>query len=64
VLRVTYDADTLTFVRPEGPRPGGRARGDVLVDLALRVLPVVGPPSGTPPMPTTTTTVPPAVAAG
>ncbi|QNG51499.1 hypothetical protein H6H00_25800 [Pseudonocardia petroleophila] len=44
VLMVTYDDDTLTFVLPEGPRPGDRPRGEVLVDLALRVLPVVGPP--------------------
>ncbi|WP_300017368.1 hypothetical protein [Pseudonocardia sp.] len=63
VLMVTYDDDTLAFVLPEGPRPGDRPRGDVLVDLALRVLPVVGPPSSTSQAPTTTT-VAPAVAAG
>lgn len=62
VLMVTYDDDTLTFVLPEGPRPGDRARGEVLVDLALRVLPAVGPPPSAPP--TTLTTVPSAVAAG
>lgn len=66
VLMVTYDDDTLTFVLPEGPRPGGRPRGDVLVDLALRVLPVVGPPSSAPPTPAApaSATVAPAVAAG
>lgn len=67
VLMVTFDDDTLTFVLPEGARPGDRARGDVLVDLALRVLPAVGPPgSGTPaPAPTPPpTTITPAVAAG
>ncbi len=62
VLMVTYDDDTLTFVLPEGPRPAGRPRGDVLVDLALRVLPVVGPLSVSPPVPPVT--VAPAVAAG
>jgi hypothetical protein len=66
VLMVTYDDDTLTFVLPEGPRPGDRARGEVLVDLALRVLPSVGPPGGTSaPVPTTPpSSVAPAVAAG
>lgn len=66
VLMVAYDDDTLTFVLPEGPRPGDRARGEVLVDLALRVLPSVGP-AGTTPVPAPTppsTTVAPAVAAG
>lgn len=67
VLMVTFDDDTLTFVLPEGPRPGDRDRGEVLVDLALRVLPAVGPPGGTrAPVPTTTSppAVAPAVAAG
>ncbi len=66
VLMVTYDDDALTFVLPEGPRPGDRPRGDVLVDLALRVLPVVGPPSPAPPTPAepAAATVAPAVAAG
>lgn len=66
VLMVTYDDDTLTFVLPEGPRPGDRARVDVLVDLALRVLPSVGPPGSAPaPVPTTPPdAVGPAVAAG
>lgn len=62
VLMVTYDDDTLTLVLPEGPRPAGRSRADVLVDLALRVLAVIGPPSGAPVAPATVTT--PAVAAG
>lgn len=67
VLMVTFDDDTLTFVLPEGPRPGDRARGDVLVDLALRVLPTVGPPGAGSPAPAPTTPPPsvaPAVAAG
>ncbi|MHA6783446.1 hypothetical protein ACVGOW_21010 [Pseudonocardia saturnea] len=67
VLMVTFDDDTLTFVLPEGPRPGDRPRGDVLVDLALRVLPAVGPPGAGPPAPVPTTPPPseaPAVAAG
>lgn len=65
VLMVTFDDDTLTFVLPEGPRPGGRPRGDVLVDLALRVLPVVGPPrTAEPVIPSPTSSEGPAVAAG
>lgn len=65
VLMVTFDDDTLTFVLPEGPRPGGRPRGDVLVDLALRVLPVVGPPrTAEPAVPSPTPSEGPAVAAG
>lgn len=63
VLMVTYDDDTLTLVLPEGPRPGGRTRADVLVDLALRVLPTVAPPRTAAP-PTPPTTAAPAVAAG
>lgn len=63
VLMVTFDDDTLRFVLPEGPRPGDRPRGDVLVDLALRVLPTVGPPGSAPP-PATTPPARPAVAAG
>jgi len=63
VLMVTYDDDTLTFVLPEGPRPPGRTRADVLVDLALRVLPTVGPPR-TAAAPPSSTTPAPAVAAG
>lgn len=62
VLMVVHDDDTLTFVLPEGPRPGDRPRGDVLVDLALRVLPVVGPGGAAAPAPSTTAA--PAVVAG
>jgi hypothetical protein len=40
-LLVAHGAMNLTAVLPEQPLPGGRSRGDVLVDLALRVLPVV-----------------------
>lgn len=63
VLMVTFDDDTLTFVLPEGPRPGDRPRGEVLVDLALRVLPAVGPPGGGDPV-TAGPTEDPSVAAG
>lgn len=63
VLMVTYDDDTLTFVLPEGPRPEGRTRADVLIDLALRVLPTVGPVT-TAAVPSSSSTPSPAVAAG
>jgi hypothetical protein len=63
VLMVTYDDDTLTFVLPEGPRPPGRTRADVLVDLALRVLPTVGSGSRAS-TPTSSAAPAPAVAAG
>lgn len=63
VLMVTFDDDTLTFVLPEGPHPGDRPRGEVLVDLALRVLPTVGPPGGGDPV-TVGPTEDPSVAAG
>lgn len=63
VLMVTYDDDTITMVLPEGPRPPGRSRADVLVDLALRVLPTIGPPR-TPAPADPPTTAAPAVAAG
>lgn len=64
VLMVTYDDDTLTFVLPEGPRPGGRSRGDVLVDFALRVLPAVGPAESRTAAPSPTPSPIPGVAAG
>jgi len=55
VLTVVYGSGTLTFTLPDGPLPGNRARADVLVDLALRVLPgiaatasVVASPTPTP----------------
>lgn len=64
VLMVTYDDDTITMVLPEGPRPPGRTRADVLVDLALRVLPTIGPPRGAGPSEPPPTSVTPAVAAG
>lgn len=41
VLMVAHAASNLTLVLPDQPLPGGRSRGDVLVDLALRVLPAV-----------------------
>lgn len=67
VLMVTYDDDTITLVLPEGPRPAGATRADVVVDLALRVLPTVGPPrTAAPDVPPPTSSAPagPAVAAG
>jgi hypothetical protein len=57
VLMVAHGASNLTAVLPDQPLPGGRNRADVLVDLALRVLPTVasvpaassrtGPPAST-----------------
>jgi hypothetical protein len=41
VLMVAHGATNLTLVLPDQPLPGGRNRGDVLVDLALRILPAV-----------------------
>lgn len=41
LLTVLYGSGTLTFALPHRPLPGNRAPGDVLVDLALRVLPTV-----------------------
>jgi hypothetical protein len=41
VLMVAHETSNLTLVLPDQPLPGGRSRGDVLVDLALRVLPAV-----------------------
>ncbi len=51
VLMVAHATSNLTLVLPEQPLPGGRNRADVLVDLALRVLPAVSaePTSGPPP---------------
>jgi hypothetical protein len=40
-LLVAHGIINLTIVLPDQPLPGGRSRGDVLVDLALRVLPSV-----------------------
>lgn len=40
-LLVAHRAMNLTAVLPDQPLPGGRSRGDVLIDLALRVLPSV-----------------------
>lgn len=64
VLMVTYDDDTITMVLPEGPRPPERTRADVLVDLALRVLPTVGPPRGPASVEPPPSSATPAVAAG
>ncbi len=41
VLTVLYGSGTLTFTLPSRPLPRNRPPGDVLVDLALRVLPTV-----------------------
>jgi hypothetical protein len=51
VLMVAHSTSNLTLVLPDQPLPGDRSRGDVLVDLALRVLPAVSvvPTSSEPP---------------
>jgi hypothetical protein len=41
VLMVAHATSNLTLVLPDQPLPGGKSRGDALVDLALRVLPTV-----------------------
>jgi hypothetical protein len=41
VLMVAHSTSNLTLVLPDQPLPGGKTRVDVLVDLALRVLPAV-----------------------
>ena len=41
VLLVAHGASNVTLVLPEQPLPGGRSPGEVLVDIALRVLPSV-----------------------
>lgn len=48
VLRVVHGSANLAFVLPTRKLPEGRSPRDVLVDLALRVLPVVDstPPAG------------------
>jgi hypothetical protein len=51
VLMVVNGASNVTVVLPDQPLPGGRPPADVLVDLALRVLPAVTatpPPAPTP----------------
>ena len=54
LLTVVYGAGTLTFVLPQPAQPANRAPGDVLVDMALRVLPAVPrvAPASTSPAPT------------
>lgn len=60
VLMVAYNTSNLTFVLPDRPLPGDRPRGEVLVDLALRVLPTVAQatssPAAPPPSPTPSAT--------
>jgi hypothetical protein len=51
VLMIVNGASNVTVVLPDQPLPGGRPPVDVLVDLALRVLPAVTatpPPAPTP----------------
>jgi hypothetical protein len=57
---VVHEVSNLTLVLPGQPLPGGRAPADVLVDLALRVLPAVSTAGGTP-SPSTVTEPPGAV---
>jgi hypothetical protein len=52
VLLVVNGASNVTVVLPDQPLPGGRPRADVLVDLALRVLPTVTATRPPPPTPT------------
>jgi hypothetical protein len=54
VLMVVHGVSNLTLVLPGQPLPGGRAPADVLVDLALRVLPAVSTVGGTSSSATTT----------
>ncbi|OLT20726.1 hypothetical protein BJF78_09160 [Pseudonocardia sp. CNS-139] len=63
-LLVAYANVNLTLVLPDQPLPGGRSRADVLVDLALRMLPAVAAvtPAATPRAGTPPTTVQPAAA--
>lgn len=54
LLMVVYGSGTLTVLLPDRPLPGGRQRGDALLDLALRVLPALAetaPPPSTPARP-------------
>lgn len=48
VLMVAYSTSNLTVQLPQQPLPGGRGSGDVLVDLALRMIPSVSTPAPTP----------------
>jgi hypothetical protein len=41
VLMVAHATSNIGLVLPDQPLPGGRSRADMLVDLALRVLPAV-----------------------
>lgn len=41
VLMVAHSTSNLTLVLPNQPLPGDRSRADVIIDIALRVLPVV-----------------------
>jgi len=43
LLSVVYGPSTLTLILPDQPLPGGKPPSEVLVDLALRVLPAVAP---------------------
>lgn len=50
MLMIAHATSNLTLVLPDQPLPAGRDRADVLIDLALRVLPAVTvePTSGVP----------------
>ena len=65
VLMVAHATSNLTLVLPNQPLPGGRSRVDVVVDLALRVLPAVTAVSTTSaPGPRTSSAVVPQAGAG
>jgi hypothetical protein len=50
LLTIVYGRATVSLLLPDRPFPGGRSREQVLVDLALRVLPTIakGAPSASP----------------
>ena len=51
LLSVVYGPATLTLILPDQPLPGDRPRTEALVDLALRVLPAIAPPTPSRPCP-------------
>ncbi|WP_219415141.1 hypothetical protein [Pseudonocardia nigra] len=55
VLMVVHGTSNLSLVLPDRPLPGGRPRGDALVDIALRALPAVAQSGAAPPPPTSRT---------
>lgn len=58
-LAILYGSSNLTLVLPDRPLPGGRSREDLIVDLALRVLPTLADAGAAPPPPLVTPPPPP-----